>query len=152
MAGVEGAGPSHINDEEDTEIDIELVEDEEEGETAGSVPASAKGQLDLEPATYRLGRSKVTEAELDRYLAEGLIHPAMRAHCRAPGSEEVPRPKPYEAVVFRDFFKAGLRFPHEDFVGEVLQWFDLRIHHLTPNVFSRMCVFSMAHFPSQFLS
>jgi hypothetical protein len=43
-----------------------------------------------------------------------------------------------------DFFKAGLQFPREDFVGEVLQWFDLRIHHLTPNVFSRMSVFAMA--------
>jgi hypothetical protein len=47
-------------------------------------------------------------------------------------------------MVFRDFFKAGLRFPCEDFIGEVLQWFDLQIHHPTPNAFSRMSIFAMA--------
>jgi hypothetical protein len=40
--------------------------------------------------------------------------------CHAPGREEVPCPEPYEAVVFHDFFEAGLRFPCEDFVGKVL--------------------------------
>jgi hypothetical protein len=47
-------------------------------------------------------------------------------------------------VVFRDFFKAELQFPSEDFVGEVLQRFNLQIHHLTPNAFSQMSIFAMA--------
>jgi hypothetical protein len=57
---------------------------------------------------------------------------------------EVPRPEPYEAVVFWDFFETGLGFPCEDFEGEVLQRFNLQIHQLTPNAFSRMSVFAMA--------
>lgn len=45
----------------------------------------------------------------------------------------VPRLRPYEAVVFRDFFVAGLQFPLEKFVGDVLERFELQIHQLTPN-------------------
>ena len=56
----------------------------------------------------------------------------------------MPNPKPYEAVVFHDFFEAGLCFPCEDFLGEVLQRFNLHIHQLTPNAFSRLCVYAMA--------
>jgi hypothetical protein len=37
----------------------------------------------------------------------------------------------YEAVVFR--FVAGLQFPLEKFVGDVLEHFELQIHQLTPN-------------------
>lgn len=122
---MEHQGPSHIEASEETEIDIEIVEDGEDGETAGPRPVTVRGQLDLEPATYRLGLSKVTEADLDQYLADGLLHPTMRSLCHAPSNEDVPQPEPYEAIVFQDFFKAGLRFPCEDFVGEVLQRFDL---------------------------
>lgn len=45
----------------------------------------------------------------------------------------VPRLRPYEAVVFWDFFVAGLQFPLEKFVGDVLEHFELQIHQLTPN-------------------
>jgi hypothetical protein len=71
------------------------------------------------------GRSKVAETVLDEYVADGLLHRTMRDWCCAPGHEEVPQPEPYEAIVFWDFFKSGLWFPCEDFVGEVLQHFDL---------------------------
>ena len=67
----------------------------------------------------------------------------LRGLCRPLGREEVPRPEPYEAIVFRDFFEARLRFPCEDFVGKVLQRFNLQIHHLTPNAFTRLSVFAM---------
>ena len=77
------------------------------------------------PTTYRLGRSRVTDETLDEYVERGLLKALLRSLCRAPGREEVPSPEAYEAVVFRDFFEAGLRFPCEDFVGEILQRFRL---------------------------
>jgi hypothetical protein len=120
------------------------VDEGEEGETAGPVPAVVKGQPDLTPVTYWIGRSRVTEADLDKYVEQGLLKSTLRGLCRAPGREEVPRPEPYEAVVFCDFFEARLRFPCEDFVGEVLQCFNLQIHHLTPNAFAQMSEFAMA--------
>lgn len=48
------------------------------------------------------------------------------------------------SLFFTIFFEAGLRFPYEDFVGEVLQRFNLQIHHLIPNAFAWLGVFAMA--------
>ncbi|TVU32388.1 hypothetical protein EJB05_24118, partial [Eragrostis curvula] len=58
--------------------------------------------------TYRLNRSRVGEAELAMYVERGYFE-AGRARC--PGDEEIPQPKANEAVVFRDYFEAGLRLP-----------------------------------------
>ena len=51
--------------------------------------------------------------------------PEFSTHFFAPGDEEVPQPKPYDVVVFRDFFFAGLQFLLEPFVVEVLERFDV---------------------------
>jgi hypothetical protein len=63
---------------------------------------------------------------------------------RPPGDETVPRLKPNEAVVFRDFFAAGLHFPLEPFVSRVLDLFEVQLHQLTPNAIARLSVFAMA--------
>jgi hypothetical protein len=74
-------GPSRDIDAEETDTDVEIVEEGEEGETPRPAPAIAKGKPDLTPATYRLGRSCVTEAELDKYVTQGLIKPTLRELC-----------------------------------------------------------------------
>ena len=76
------------------------MEEGKEGESAGSVPAAVQGQSDLTPASYRIGQSRVTEVDLDKYVEQGLLKSMLRGLCRAPRQEEVPHPKPYEAVVF----------------------------------------------------
>jgi hypothetical protein len=76
------------------------------------------------------------EADLNKYVEQRLLKSTLRGLCHASGHEEVPRSEPYEAIIFHDFFEAGLRFPCEDFVGKVLQRFNLQIHHLTPNTFA----------------
>lgn len=55
----------------------------------------------------------------------------------------MPEPWACEAIVFRDFFVAGLRFPLEKFVSDVLTRFDCQLHQLTPNSISRLGVFAM---------
>jgi hypothetical protein len=67
----------------------------------------------------------VIEEDLDGYIGRGLIKASMRDLCRAPGQEEVPQPEPYKVIVFCDFFKAGLQFPYDDFVGKILRRFNL---------------------------
>ena len=67
----------------------------------------------------------MTKEELDGHVGRGLIKSSMHNLCRTLGREEVPLLEPYEAVVFCDFFEAGLQFPYEDFVGKVLQRFNL---------------------------
>ena len=77
--------PSRIDIGEETDTDVEIVEQGHEGETPGLVPAVIKGQLNLTLATYRIGRSRVTEAELDKYVDQGLLKPTLHGLCRAPG-------------------------------------------------------------------
>ena len=47
-----GHSPSPDEAAEDTEVDVEVVEEGEEAETAGLVPSSSKERADLSPATY----------------------------------------------------------------------------------------------------
>ena len=69
---VEGCpGPSRIDIDEETDTDVEIVEEGEEGETPGPVPTAVKGQLDLTPATYRIGRSASLRRNLMSMLNEG---------------------------------------------------------------------------------
>ena len=96
---------------EETDTDVEIVEEGEEGEMAGPMPAVVAGQLNLTLAMYRICHSCVTKKDLDDYVAQGLLKSSLRGLCCALGREKVPCPKPYDAVVFHDFFEVGLWFP-----------------------------------------
>ena len=101
-AGGHGRSPDEVA--EDTEVDVEVEEEGEEVETAGPAPSGSKEHANLSPATYRIGQSRVTEEDLDDYVGRGLMKAYHRSLCHASEREEVPKPEPYEAVVFRDFF------------------------------------------------
>jgi hypothetical protein len=58
--------------------------------------------------------------------------------------EVVPEPKEDEVVVFMSFFRAGLRFPLYDMIGEVLKRFEIYLHQLTPNAVVRLSVYIWA--------
>ena len=47
-------------------------------------------------------------------------------------------------MVFRDFFVAGLRFPVDSKVPEILSRFKVKIHQLTPNAFVMLSKFYWA--------
>jgi hypothetical protein len=53
-------------------------------------------------------------------------------------------PKENEVVIFRSFFKAGLRFPLCSFVVEVLKIFEIYLHQITPEAIIRMGIFVWA--------
>jgi hypothetical protein len=63
---------------------------------------------------------------------------------RAGGDNIAPAPKANEVVVYRSFMKAGLRFPLNKFLVEVLKTFEIYLHHITPEVIIRMGVFIWA--------
>jgi hypothetical protein len=63
---------------------------------------------------------------------------------RAGGDNNVPAPEENEVVIFRSFFKAGLRFPLSRFVVEVLKTYQIFLHQLTPEAILRMGVFVWA--------
>jgi hypothetical protein len=49
-----------------------------------------------------------------------------------------------EVVIFRSFFKTGLRFPLSNFVVEVLKIFEICLHQITPEAIIRMGIFIWA--------
>jgi hypothetical protein len=53
---------------------------------------------------------------------------------RAPGRETVTKPRDNEVVIFRDLLYVGLQFPLHPAVVDILQYFDIYLHQLTPNV------------------
>jgi hypothetical protein len=56
----------------------------------------------------------------------------------------VPTLEDNEVVIFRSFFKAGLRFPLNRFVVEVLKIYQVYLHQLTPEAIIRMGIFVWA--------
>jgi len=76
-------GPSRIDIGKETDTDVEIVEEGKEGETLGPVPAAVKGQLNLTLATYRIGCLRMIEAELDKYVDQGLLKPTLCGLCHA---------------------------------------------------------------------
>jgi hypothetical protein len=83
------------------------------------------------PSQVEFGKSTVTEEDLVVmkklcYFGEnedGLI--------RFAGEEVILEPKEDEVVVFKSFFRAGLRFSLYDMIGEVLKRFEIYLHELT---------------------
>jgi hypothetical protein len=60
---------------------------------------------------------------------------------RFAGEETTPVLKKDEVVVFKSFFRAGLRFPLNEMIGEVLKNFEIYLHQLTPNTIVRLNIF-----------
>jgi hypothetical protein len=60
------------------------------------------------------------------------------------GEETTLEPKNDEVVVFKSLFRAGLRFPLNEMIGEVLDNYDIYLHQLTPNAIVRLSVFIWA--------
>jgi hypothetical protein len=59
---------------------------------------------------------------------------------RFAGEEIIPEPKEDEFVVFKSFFRARLRFPLYEMVGEVLKKFEIYLHQMTLNAIVRLSV------------
>jgi hypothetical protein len=60
------------------------------------------------------------------------------------GDRTAPVPEENEVVIFRSFFKAGLRFPLNRFVVEVLKIYQIYLHQITPEAIIRMGIFVWA--------
>ena len=72
----------------------------------------------------------VSQSTIDFYISKGYFPEGV---CRPPGQEVIPVPEFGEVVVFKDFFTAGLRFPMDPVVPKLLEPFNVKMHHFTPN-------------------
>jgi hypothetical protein len=94
------------------------------------------------PSLAVFGKSTIRQSHLDnmrgRYFRDMSI---VRADN---GDRTVPIPKENEVVIYRSFFKAGLRFPLNRFVVEVLKIYEIFLHQITPEAIIRMGIFVWA--------
>jgi hypothetical protein len=118
----------------DTDDGKRVLVDVEEGEigveTDAAVEESEGNPAGAKARTCYIGRSLMTQADLDALRLEGCFEPGV---CRLPGRETTPKPRKNESVVFRDFFTAGLRLPVSKKFADILAAYSVQIHQLTPN-------------------
>jgi hypothetical protein len=90
------------------------------------------------------GKSTVSAEDLVMMKKLGYFGEAESKLIHFAGEEVIPEPKEDEVVVLKSFFRAGLRFPLYDKIGEVLKKFEIYLHQLTSNVIIRLSVYIWA--------
>jgi hypothetical protein len=93
------------------------------------------------PSHSIIGKSTIKQSHLEsmrgRYFRDKSI-------VGAGGDNNVPCPEEDEVVIYRSFFKAGLRFPLSRFAVEVLKIYQIFLHQITPEAIIRMGIFVWA--------
>jgi hypothetical protein len=96
------------------------------------------------PSHIEFRRSTVTAEDLVVMKKLGYYGENEDGLIRFAGEEVIPEPKDDEVVVFKSFFRARLRFPLYDMIGEVLKRFEIYLHQLTPNAIVRLSIYIWA--------
>jgi hypothetical protein len=133
----EGAADKGASAAEAEYADIEEdIVDEEEEDYNTLMPAK--------PSHLDFGKSTVSEADMPMLIKLGYFKETEKKLIRLAGEETTPTPENDEVVVFRSFFRAGLRFPLNKMIGEVLENYEIYLHQLTPNAIVRLSVYIWA--------
>jgi hypothetical protein len=134
----EGAVDEGTSGAEAEQADIEEEENaDEEGEDFSILIPSKPSHLDFKKST-------VSEADVPMMMKLGYFVEAEKKLIRFAGEETTPTPKDDEVVVFKSFFRAGLRFPLNEMIGEVLDNYEIFLHQLTPDAIVRLNIFIWA--------
>jgi hypothetical protein len=96
------------------------------------------------PSHIEFGRSTVTAGDLVVMKKLGYFGENDHELIRFAREKVVPKLKDDEVVMFKSFFRAGLRFPLYDMIGEVLKRFEIYVHQLTPNAIVRLTIYIWA--------
>jgi hypothetical protein len=86
----------------------------------------------------------VSEDDLAMMMKLSYFGEAESKLIRFAGEETIPERKKDEVIVFKSFFRAGLRFPLNEMIGVVLKNFEIYLHQLTPNAVVRLSVYIWA--------
>jgi hypothetical protein len=101
-------------------------------------------QSPSKPSHIEFGRSTVKPEELVLMKKLGYFEKNDDNLIRFVGEEIILELKDDEVVVFKSFFRVGLRFALYGIIGEVLKRFEIYLHQLTPNVINRFNVYIWA--------
>jgi hypothetical protein len=119
------------------QVDIEEENVDEEEEDYSILIPSKPSHLNFEKST-------VSEADVPMMMKLDYFGEAERKLIRFAREETTPVPKDDEVIVFKSFFRARLRFPLDDMIGEVLKNFEIYLHQLTPNAIVRLNIYIWA--------
>ena len=101
---------------------------------------SAEDFTSMVGPTFGFGESVVTAEDITE-MVEARFFKEGRAKA-PPARQIVPDPKLGYVVVFRDYFTYGLRMPPYAFLRQVMEAFNLELHHFSPNgilIVSKFC-------------
>jgi hypothetical protein len=127
--------------------------------TPEDVPAAEAEQADIEetdseddynievpskPSHLDFGKSTISKADFTKMVKSGYFSEDKKELIRFGGEETTPKPQKDEIVIFKSFLKAGLRFPLNRMIADVLKKFGIHFHQLTPNSIVRLSVYIWA--------
>jgi hypothetical protein len=96
------------------------------------------------PSHLDFGKSTISKADFSKMVKSGYFSEDEKKLIRFGGEETTPKPEKDEIVIFKSFLKAGLRFPLNRMISDVLQKFGIYFHQLTPNAIVRLSVYNWA--------
>jgi hypothetical protein len=131
--------PEDASDEGAPAAEAEQVDVEE-----GEIDEEDYSVLPSKPSHLKFGKSTVTEHDMPMLIKLGYFSEAKKKLIRFGGEEITPKPGKDEVVVFKSFFKAGLRFPLHEMIADVLESFGIYLHQLTRNAIVRLSVYIWA--------
>jgi hypothetical protein len=104
---------------------------------------SAEESFSMAGPTFEFGESLVMVEDISEMVQGGFFK---EGRAKAPLAEQtVPDPEPGYAVVFRDYFTYGLLLPPYSFLCQVMEAFNLELHHFSPNGILTLSKFCWAY-------
>jgi hypothetical protein len=119
----------------EAEQTVAEAESENESEDNDSILSPSK------PSHVEFGKSTIKADDLVLMKKLGYFGENDDELVHFAGEETILEPKEDEVVVFKSFFRAELRFPLYEMIGEVLKKFKIYLHQLTPNAIARLSVY-----------
>jgi hypothetical protein len=80
------------------------------------------------PSHLDFGKSTISKADFSKMVKAGYFREDEKKLLRFGGEETTPKPEKDEIVIFKSFLKAGLRFPLNRMISDVLQRIGIYFH------------------------
>jgi hypothetical protein len=112
--------------------------DETDSEDDYNIAVSSK------PSHLDFRKSTISKVDFPKMVKSSYFSDDKKELIRFGGEETTLKPQKDEILIFKSFLKAGLRFPLNRMIADVLKKFGIHFHQLTPNAIVRLSVYIWA--------
>ena len=95
--------------------------------------------------------SKCSQSDLESLVSQGLLVPRSVIQWRPALGSDHPYENTGEVVAFTSYLERGLGFPCSSFFSGLLHYYRIQLHHLTPNSFVHISIFTSYSFAFFFI-